>query len=348
MTHASVRQALSAIEHGSLSMEEALRKAVASTPREFGQWLRQTLPQRTAGRRRVQVWRVRDYPEAIAAAAVKAVRQKVGKRRTVISVHWGIRRERGRPCAENCVVIHCAYKAPTSALRKRQRFPSSVRVKVRGRTHIVPVDVQGVGWSGLPQAIASAQPAANRRVWMDAVAGEPVGTLGALVRDSTGATRAVLSGHVALKKGRGVFVETTPNQGVAIGKVDAVVRDADSDVAWTTAIANASDVLTRAPASIRNPTNADLRTAVTVLVSTDFRGRTSFLDDLGVQAPISFSDGVIEMRGLAALSPQVTVPGDSGAPVLDHNGTLIGLVVGAIGNKTLIVPARSACNDLEP
>jgi hypothetical protein len=328
-------------------MEETLRKAMSSTPREFGRWLRQTLPRRTAGPRRVQVWQVRDSPGAVAAAAVKAVRQRIRKRRNVVSVHWGVRRQHDRPCAENCVVVYCASKTPRSALQRRQRFPSSIRVKVKGRIHVVPVDVQAVGWSGVPQAVASAQPAANRRVWLDSVAGEPTGTLGALVQDSTGATRAVLSGHVAQQNGRAVFVETTPGRGIGIGKVDAVVRDADSDVAWTTGISNASDVLTRAAASVRDPTNADLRTAVTVLVARDFRGRTSFLDGLDVQAPISFSDGVAEMRGLAALSPQVTGPGDSGAPVVDHNGDLIGFVVGAIGNRTLIVPARSACNDLE-
>ena len=347
MRRASIRDALVAIDRGHLSVEETLGKAVESTPQAFAQWLKESLRKRTLRPRRVQVWQVRDVPEAVADAAVKAVRARIGRRRMVTSVHWGVRRQRGRPRPENCVVVHCAYKTSASAVKTRQ-LPRSIRVKVKGRSHVVPVDVQAVGWSGTAQAIASAQPAANRRLWMDQVVGEQNGTLGALVQDSTGATRAVLSGHVALKKGKKVFVESTPNHAIELGTVDSLVRDGDSDVAWTTPISNASDVLTRAPAPIRDPGAADLRTEVTVLVARDFRGRTAFLDDLGVRALISFSDRVVSMRGLAALSPQVTVAGDSGAPVVDHNGNLVGFVVGAIGNKTLIVPARSALNDLEP
>src|SRR5262245_42353864 len=167
MKNASVRQALSAIDRGSLSVEEALRKAVASTPRAFSRWLTQELRRKTSHPHQVQVWKVRDFPEAVAQAAVKAVRTRVGKRRAVISVHWGVRRMRGRPCADNCVVVHCAAKTASSGLRKRQHFPKRIRVRVKGRAYVVPVDVQAVGWHGRPQAISSAQPAANRRLWMD-------------------------------------------------------------------------------------------------------------------------------------------------------------------------------------
>ena len=92
---------------------------------------------------------------------------------------------------------------------------------------------------------------------------------------------------------------------------------------------NRAAILIIGTSTARDPTTVDLRTEARVLVARDFRGVISFIDDIDVAAPIEFSDGVVQMRGLTALSPRVITDfGDSGAPVVDHNGDLIGFVVG--------------------
>jgi hypothetical protein len=338
---ATARKALTAVGEGRLSMEETLSRALASTSREFSTWLKQRLGRPLPAPQRVQIWSVREVDDRVADAAIRSIRKRFGRQRNITSIHWGVRRQCGRPCAENCVVVHCVAKKPRATLGKGRRLPRLVRVRVNGHRYAIPVDVQAVGALARPQSIGAVRAAAGRPVWRDRMVGPPHGTLGALVQDGQGQVRAVLSGHVAGHEGRTVLVGSG---GVTIaGQVAKVVQDGDSDIAWTTPLPNPSHILTRPPALARDPTRADLRTAVTVLVTTDFRGKPTFIEGVGVSA--NFSGG--GMAGLTALSPQVTVSGDSGSPVLDANGDLIGFVVGVIGNQTLIVPARSALNDLE-
>jgi len=265
----------------------------------------------------------------------------------VVSIHWGVRRSKGRPCPEDCVVIYVTSKRSTDIVPKPNRFPRELRVRHQNRTYVVPIDLQAIAGVGVGQSASQVRPGANRRLWIDNVTTVHNGTLGALVRDGQQRIRAVLSGHVALTTGRQVFVESRPNTTVDLGSVEQLVRDSNSDIAWTAPIAVDPNVPTRPVSNVRDLTLADRRTAVTVLVARDFRGLTSFVDDIDVSGPIRFADGVVNMTGMVALSPQVTEPGDSGAPVIDANGALVGFVVGTLGTKTVLISARRALDDLE-
>lgn len=342
----TIQAALAVVDAGRVSVEEILAVAVGRSTAEFGRWLTRRLEDDTTSPQRIQVWKVRDFDDPVAEAAVRAMRRRYGRFAGVTSIHWGVRRKRNRVCAENAVVVHCTTKWPLKSLPRRRRLPTSIRVQVNGRRYRVPVDVKAVSPVATAQAISVAAPAASRSVWMNQATGNPTGALGAVVRDGQGLPRAVLSGHVALTAGRPLFVGSTAANAVAAGTVDRVIRDRDSDIAWTKPLTQAGSIPTLPPVGVRDPLNADVRTQVSVIVSRDFRGVTAFVEGVGVSKDVIFADGsVVNMTGLMALS-RVTEGGDSGAPVLDFNRQLIGFVV-AGSDYTFVIPARRALNDLE-
>lgn len=347
MSKASIiHDALVAVDEGRLSVEEVLGRALGSETAAFRQWLAERLTRGAAPPQRVQVWKVRDVDDAVADAAVRAMRRRYGRFAGVTSIHWGVRRKRNRVCAENGVVVHCTTKWPLKSLPRRRRLPSTIQVQVDGRQYKVPVDVRAVAPVALAQSISAVAPAASRSVWMNQATGNPTGSLGAVVRDGQGLTRAVLSGHVAVSKGQPLFVGSTVSNAAPIGTVDRVVRDRDSDIAWTTPLASSARIPTLPPAGVRDLAKADVRVQVTVIVSRDFRGVTAFVEGVDVSKDVRFADGsVVNMTGLVALS-RVTEGGDSGAPVIDFNGRLVGFVV-AGSDFTFVIPAGRALNDLE-
>ena len=63
----------------------------------------------------------------------------------------------------------------------------------------------------------------------------------------------------------------------------------------------------------------------------------------GVDVRVRFSDGT-SMRGLIELEHDLAIGGDSGAPVADVNGRLVGFVVGSNGSRTYLLPTKRGLN----
>jgi hypothetical protein len=134
---------------------------------------------------------------------------------------------------------------------------------------------------------------------------------------------------------------------VPLDTVAKVVRTATVDVAWTTPASGVpATLLSTRPRQVRDPTAADVGHSATVLVPWDVAGRLVQIEDVGASAAFGLGANQVSMRGLCAVHPAITSPGDSGSPVLDDNGVLIGFVVGSSGDRTFLVPARRAINAL--
>jgi hypothetical protein len=102
------------------------------------------------------------------------------------------------------------------------------------------------------------------------------------------------------------------------------------------------------PQPIRNPTHNDRNHCVWVHVARELAPVGAFVHEVDIPARVFRADGSgeIVMYDLVAIDP-VTKPGDSGAPVLDENETLIGFVVGADAVRTYVLPAEKGLNALE-
>src|SRR5688500_9436121 len=97
---------LDELEAGRTSTEEALEAAMR------GERAVTSLLDRIARRqkRRPTVRRIKQWPHGVIVSAVARVKQHVGRRRDVSSVHWGVRRVRGRRTNESAVVVHVKKK----------------------------------------------------------------------------------------------------------------------------------------------------------------------------------------------------------------------------------------------
>jgi hypothetical protein len=125
-----------------------------------------------------------------------------------------------------------------------------------------------------------------------------------------------------------------------LGRVlDVVLAD---DAASCGPVPPAALALAGEPADVRDTDSNDVNTTVTVEVAWDPSGRAEQVTD--VDATGYFPEG--SLSGLSALASQVTTDGDSGAPVRDYAGSVIGFVVGVSGGKTMFMPGRRAINAL--
>ena len=304
-----------------------------------------TLAQILARARKAKVERRPRDLDAVAALAVREARRRFGRRKGIVSIHWGSRRARGQRTAAACVVITVRRKQPKHALHDSRVLPTFIDIKTSGRTRRVRVDVQAVGWVGRLHD-TRVDVGASAEVVLDASAGQPNGALGAVVSGPSG-SRVVLSGHVARQAGRTVFGCPVGASRVNVGRVQKVIRTPRVDVAWTELTATDLAKLRFTTAGVRDPGPGDVNRPAWVLVARDFRGLGATIDGFDESAPFDDGQAVVSMTGLVSLNKAITNPGDSGAPVVDEQARLIGFVVGVFGSKSYLIPARRAIDALE-
>jgi hypothetical protein len=338
---------LKAVEEGSVSVEQLVGAALSRSP-EFRDWADARLDRWEGGDKRSPTVRNRrEVPESVANQAVTKARARFLHRSGVLSVHWGLKRQQGRPRGEGSVVVMVENKLPREALKPRERLPGSLKLRHRGRTYTVPLDVQAVSAEGALQA-APARPDELRpgsHAWVEVDGVE--GTLGALVPEDDGTWSALLSGHVAREVGRTVGARTLDGDTFLLGEVRAVVLGPRGDAASAGPVTPlvARRLGTEATGT-RELGPRDLGAALWVKVARDMSLRRTYVGDLGVTLGVSWRGGPLRIEELVATTDGVTELGDSGAPAVDWQGRLVGFVVGTMGARTYLMPARRAREEL--
>jgi hypothetical protein len=173
------------------------------------------------------------------------------------------------------------------------------------------------------------------------------GTLGALMNAPDGSLTAILSGHVAQRRGLKVKARALSGKTFSLGQVQRVLEWSEGDAASAGPVAPSVLTQMAEPATdIRTLTRKDMRVAVYIRVARDISPRETFVGDVGVTMPVAYRGGTRVLTDLIATTQDVTEPGDSGAPAVDWEGNLVGFVVGSLGNKTYLMPAGRALDAL--
>ena len=182
-----------------------------------------------------------------------------------------------------------------------------------------------------------------------------LGSLGAFIRLEDGIVGAVTAGHVVQKAAGAPLIANTADTQLALGTpivnrlgAEMLVVDARADLAVIGPINVDLDALSGPEVFIRNPTTADVSTRLWVYAGPTFLPLSAFVMDVGVRARFFRADGPGELwvEGLTAIDA-VTVPGDSGAPVMDEVDNLVGFVTGGDGLHSYLTPAKRGLDVLE-
>jgi hypothetical protein len=230
-------------------------------------------------------------------------------------VSWGLEYRDGVSTARRAIIAWVESKKPRSLLGD-DAFPASFLYK--GRSYLI--DVRQIAHGRKQASTVSPRVCPGQSVRVDGEGG--IGTLGALF--GPGGGNAVISGHVAGRPG--ALITATPSNGATfkLGKVAHYRNDKEVD----SAIVALDDPSASAALGMASTANRDLGADdVGVRVRALLRsGRQSAVVS-AVGAPADFgSDGM--MTGMVQLDPRVTDGGDSGAPVVDLTGAVVGYVVG--------------------
>jgi hypothetical protein len=339
---------LEAIDKGAVSVEEVVRQALRN-PDGLEKWLDRRMKGDAAQLpRRQRLRKVRTFPEDVAVAAVKKAKRLLAKRSDVVSVHWGVRHFRGRATSEPVVVVYLKEKRPLRELTREDHLPDDVEISHQSRHYKVRIDVQGAGLPGAFHSVAAAMPGERAGVLIgdDNIVD---GALGVLVDVPGEGLKAVLSGHVAERKGLRVRGQFLDQAAIDLGVVLKIVEPPDGDAALAGPVnVSALNILVSPVRPFRDPGVSDLTFKVLVHTLRDFNPIPSFIDGVGVTGLFTKGGEAIAINDLVSLFPQVTNDGDSGGAVLDSTGSIVGFVVGDWNGKTYLMPARRAINALVP
>lgn len=258
--------------------------------------------------------------------ALSVARRTIGARRGVRGVHYGVRRVGGELSSGVAVVFAVDRKIELTELGRRAPIPRHIDVDgTRFRTDVVEV-AKGVKCADI---LGSSGSAVRARL---------VGQLSAAVVSPKSA-RVFLSGHVAGGTTRDVVVTTPLGHKYNLGPATCHRDDSWIDSA---SVDGVSPELAREigsiPRAIQRPEPSLERLPVTVSVRRSPGIAPALITD--VFLTVIFSSG--PMYQLIQLHPAVTEPGDSGGPVRDLAGRLIGFVVGANSKHTFVIPAQRA------
>lgn len=333
-----------AVENGHLSLIDALRVASKGSVR-LTSWLRKNVDHfdRTPSRRPQRLSQLTPPPEVI-ARAVKSIRQRIGRRREVVSVHWGALFKKGLATGDAGVVVTVRTKRSRRALTPRAMLPRSLTIVQARRRYVIRLDIQPTRGPGVLHAGAlQVRPGDFASV---KVSGGDVGTLSAILNGASPV--AVLSGHVGVKQGLSVTATTEGGETVSLGTIRKVVTTALVDGATASPVSpSVVDALVSQAVAVRTADDSLVSEKVFLLLRGDFNPTPSWVSDVHADTDFWYGNTTKTMKDLIALSPQCTAAGDSGAPVIDFNKQLIGFVLGAQAGKTFVLPAErvlNACN----
>jgi S1-C subfamily serine protease len=224
-----------------------------------------------------------------------------------------------RTVGERALVVWVDRKQLPDELASKDRIPDVFRARIGRRTHSYQIDVQPVARGAKHGPARRLRP--GKRVTVQ-VADER-GSLSAYVEPLAGG-RALISGHVGIRKGNPVTALLPDGSSIDLGVVDKIQNDALVDAALIlNAPVSEIDALALSAAAIRDLSAGEIGLLIRVM-------RPDGVVDAAVDAidaPADFgSDG--SMDGLIRLDRRVTDPGDSGSPVVDREGNVLGFVVG--------------------
>jgi hypothetical protein len=334
-----LRRLLSALERGALSSADAIRAALRGE-RYLAAWIDSSERRwERSAVRRPAIRTARAHPAAFVEAALRAAREVHGDKAGVVSIHWGLVRCSGRSTDEHGVVVTVERKRKD--LPDEQKIDRSLQFRHRGRAARVRVDVHAGSERGTPQA--GVRPGNHAGVEI----GGSHGALGAVLERDDG-LHAVVSGHVARRKGLTATAQTSGGEAIPLGQVEEVMIGMPADVATSGPVqADDAERVALGPVDLYDVDAGDLNTAIWIQTARDSTPRKAFITDVGASAPFAYETGTLTVEGLIATSHAVTEPGDSGAPAVDVNGRLVGFVVGIFDGRTYLVPARRALENLE-
>lgn len=330
-----VARAVKAVENGQVSVEQLLRAALRQGS-SFAGWLEGKVsrwPDRQV--RRPHIRTPRRLPPDVPRLALRQGRKKFGNIVGVTSIHWGLMRRRGIYIGHSGVVLFVERKLPAGSLAARERLPPNLNITFKGRRFLIPIDVQAPGVARR-HSIEQARPGKQ-----STVRAAEQGVLSAVVQVD-GGLRALLSGHVAGSPGNAVTLVAPDGATARNSVVDRVANSSFNDLAATQPLAVADvPLFSFLPVQVRDPGLNETGGSVTIVT---LRGAVqTSITDIGVSH--DFLDGRPPMEGLFA-TPAQTIDGDSGSPAFDAAGKLVGIVVGGPADKTFLIPARRAINDL--
>lgn len=320
-----LREALRALAEGRLVAEDVLRSALSGNPR-FGQWLSDQVSHSLHEDPRIpRMRRRRELSDPVRSKVLAAARRRFKRRKDVVGVSWGVKYSGGLPRESDALIVWVRDKRPPRDVRSPIKGP--LQVRVGGKDIRVALDVQEVPRAE-KQWGSNIRPGDRAQVQVE----DRIGTLSAVLE--TG--EVLFSGHVAQEEGSPV-VAIVPGRGrVQLGPVDLCLDNTSVDGAVAGPM-EAGDIsfATRNSTEVRVLNQGEHNIGVKVLCI-DGERETS-IDALDVPAEFSGSPTMSDMIRLAG---KVTDDGDSGAPVTDSFGNLIGFVVGASKNKTIVIPAE--------
>ncbi len=259
-----------------------------------------------------------------------------------MSIHWGARRKAGRFTGQECVVVSLEGKAPRHHLRAGQRFPSFLEVETRRGVAKVRVDVQGAGGQG--RLLVGVRPGAGFRI--RALGNEiAFGTLSGVQEQNGQPSGVLLSGHVAEREGRALEVRAF-GRVYDLGSVSKIVPVVDGDIALGEPLPAGAEELGLAQlADLRDQAALHIHMLVKVLTWREPNGLQTHITARERNARFRHQGTDVTVRSLIGLHG-VASDGDSGAPVVDLRGNLLGFVVGEYSGETMVMPARRALDAL--
>lgn len=228
------------------------------------------------------------------------------------------------------LVAYVPMKLPLDELTEAARIPRFLEGRHAGQPYRLPIDVKPI-----PHAVKHASIAPGR-----ATVGTSTrhGLLSGAIATATGYV-VLLSGHVARAVGTRIYIRALDGSVMEIGAVASVRDDATMDAAIVRDVAAAELIgLLLDPVAVRSVSENLDTEAVSVAASNGVCA--AHVDDVG--HPVTFDTGT--MSRLIALLPRVTDGGDSGAPVTDAGGALIGFIVGADNDRSYAISAMEVLN----
>jgi hypothetical protein len=274
--------------------------------------------------------------------------QKAVAHLPAVSLHWGRKWVAGKPTRRTAAVVEVDRKRSPKWLRAHGEpvIPKTVQVTYRGKPRRVLLDVvERRRPARFHVNVDVAAPGANVPI---GTSGETLGTLGGVVTLANG-HYALTAGHVAAIAAGAALVARWTGPPVSLGKVFRSITDGRGDAALIGPL-QPSDGLTGMETFLKDPTKADVHRRAWVLLKSG-TPREFVIDGVGLTREFTGLGGPsVQVGNLVALvtadGKTGTKKGDSGAPVLDDDGFLIGLVVGSDSTATYVSSARRSVHAL--